>query len=66
MCAGAIINSRIPRVVFGAFDPKAGALGSIINLAALPFNHRPDITFGIRKEECSQILKDFFAGLRRL
>ncbi len=65
MCAGAIINSRIDRVVIGAKDPKMGCCGSIINLVDNPsFNHRVDITFGILEEECSQIMKDFFKKLR--
>lgn len=64
MCAGAIINSRIKRLVFGADDKKAGSTGSVINLFDLPYNHRPQIVSGVLKEECSRILTDFFKELR--
>lgn len=64
MCAGAIINSRITRLVFGSFDEKAGACGSVINLLDCPFNHRPVVTYGILKEECTEILRSFFNNLR--
>lgn len=64
MCAGAIINSRIERVVFGAFDPKAGCCGSVCDLFALPFNHRPAVTAGVLEAECAGLLSDFFAKLR--
>lgn len=64
MCAGAIINSRIDRVVFGSKDEKAGACGSVMNLFAADFNHRPKLTVGVLEEECSSILKEFFASLR--
>jgi len=64
MCAGAIINSRISRVIFGAFDFKAGSCGSIINLFNLPYNHFPEITSGVLLNDCSKILKDFFKSLR--
>ena len=60
MCAGAIINSRIKRVVFGAFDPKAGSCGSLVNLFELPYNHKPKLLGGVRQEECSGILSEFF------
>ncbi|MBE5881397.1 MAG: nucleoside deaminase [Lachnospiraceae bacterium] len=66
MCAGAIVQARIPRVVIGAMNPKAGCAGSIINLLEMKeFNHRVDVTRGIKEEECSQILKQFFDGLRK-
>ena len=65
MCAGAIINSRIKRVVYGAADPKAGCCGSLTDLFALPFNHRPKVESGLLAEECAQLLKDFFAALRK-
>lgn len=66
MCAGAIVLSRIPRVVFGCFDHKAGACGSISNVLADPkLNHRPEIVSGILEKECSQILKDFFKNIRK-
>lgn len=64
MCMGAIINSRIKRVVFGAKDAKAGACGSVINLNNYPFNHKPEIKSGVMAEECQQILSDFFANKR--
>ena len=64
MCAGAIINSRIDRVIFGSKDEKAGACGSVMNLFAADFNHRPKLTVGVLEEECSSILKEFFASLR--
>ena len=65
MCAGAAINARIPRVVFGAFDPKAGSLGSLIDLSKVPYNHTLQLTGGILSDECAGLLRAFFAGLRR-
>lgn len=64
MCAGAIINSRIERVVQGATNPKAGSCGSIVDLFALPYNHRPELVSGVMEEECQQVLKDFFKNMR--
>lgn len=64
MCAGAIINARLDRVVFGAPDPKAGAMGSVINLCAYPFNHKPQLERGVLRTECSALLADFFRHLR--
>lgn len=64
MCTGAIINSRIDRVIFGAFDKKAGSCGSVINLFELPYNHKPEVIVGVCAEECSSILSDFFKQLR--
>ena len=64
MCTGAIINSRIKRVVFGASDYKAGSMGSVINLCELPYNHKPEIQGGFMQEECSALLTEFFAKLR--
>ena len=64
MCAGAIVNARIPRVVFGARDPKAGACGSVCNLFAERFNHHPAVTAGVLEESCAQVLRDFFRDLR--
>lgn len=64
MCVGAIINSRIRRLVYGASDPKAGSCGSVINLFDLPYNHRPEVISGFMQEECSQIITDFFKKLR--
>lgn len=64
MCAGAIINSRIDRVVFGASDPKTGCAGSVMNMFELPFNHKPEVTSGVLREECAGLLSEFFSGLR--
>ena len=64
MCAGAIINARIPRVVFGAFDPKAGCFGSVSDFNALPLNHKPEVVSGLLEDECAGLLRDFFKGLR--
>lgn len=64
MCAGTIINSRIRRVVFGAYDKKAGSCASIINLFELPYNHKPDLKGGVLENECSDMLKSFFKELR--
>lgn len=64
MCAGAIINARIDRVVQGTTDPKAGSCGSLINLFTVPYNHKPELTEGVLAKECAQILKDFFRTLR--
>ena len=64
MCAGAIINARIPRVVFGARDPKAGSCGSVADLFALPYNHRPQVCAGVLEEECAAVLRSFFRSLR--
>lgn len=65
MCAGAIINSRISRLVYGAFDPKSGSCHSVINLFELPYNHKPEISSGILQSECSQTLSNFFKKLRK-
>lgn len=64
MCSGAIINSRIERVFYGASDKKAGCCGSVVDLFSLPFNHFPQVQGGILEEECSQILSQFFKKLR--
>ncbi len=64
MCAGAIINARIPRVVCGARDLKAGSCGSVCDLFAMPYNHQPKIEFGLMEDECAGILKEFFRNLR--
>ncbi|MBO5079041.1 MAG: tRNA adenosine(34) deaminase TadA [Oscillospiraceae bacterium] len=64
MCAGAIVNARIPRVVFGASDDKCGAVGSVCNLFSMEFNHHPTVKKGIREEECAGLLKEFFKNLR--
>ena len=65
MCAGAIINSKIDKVVFGAFDLKNGACGSVTNLFALPFTHKPQCFGGILEDDCSKVLTDFFKSIRK-
>lgn len=64
MCSGAIINSRLDRVVYGAKDEKAGCAGSVADLFAMPFNHFPVIRSGILEKECSKLLSSFFETLR--
>lgn len=64
MCSGAILNSRIRRVVYGAVDAKAGCCGSVTDLFALPFNHHPVIEQGLLQEEAQALLQDFFVMLR--
>lgn len=64
MCAGGIINSRIPEVRYGAKDDKAGACGSVLNLFEERFNHKPRLYGGLLEEECARPLQDFFARLR--
>ncbi|MBQ9531669.1 MAG: tRNA adenosine(34) deaminase TadA [Eubacterium sp.] len=64
MCAGAIINSRIKTVYFGAYDNKAGSFGSVADFNRLPYNHKPEIIAGVMEEECSKLLTDFFKKLR--
>ena len=64
MCAGAIINSRIKTLVFGAYDKNAGSIDSVVNLCDYPFNHKPEIYGGICEDECLTVLKDFFNNLR--
>lgn len=65
MCAGAIVLARIPRVVFGATDPKAGAVGSVMNILDDPaLNHRPEVVSGLLARECGDLLRDFFAARR--
>ena len=64
MCMGAIVNSRIKRVAFGAKDAKAGACGSVINMCSYPLNHKPTVDSGILSEECAKILSDFFYNKR--
>ena len=64
MCAGAIINARIPRVVFGARDPKAGCLGSVSDFNSLSFNHKPEVLAGVLEDECAELLRNFFRELR--
>ena len=66
MCTGAIINSRIRRLVYGASDKKAGSCGSVVNLFDLPYNHKPQVVSGFMEEECAEILSDFFKELRKI
>lgn len=66
MCAGAIINSRIKDVYFGALDPKAGACGSVVDLFTVEkFNHHPHVIRGLYRDQCAQMLKDFFRAIRQ-
>lgn len=66
MCAGAIVNSRINRLVIGSMDPKMGACGSVLNLLNHDkFNHRVELTTDVLEEECSSIMKEFFRELRK-
>jgi tRNA(adenine34) deaminase len=65
MCAGAIVLSRIPQIVFGASDPKAGACGSVLNVTGEPrFNHRPEVRGGLMDDACGDLLRAFFAARR--
>ena len=64
MCAGAIINSRISKVFYGASDYKSGSCKSIINLFELPYNHKPEVISGVLESECSSLLSNFFKKLR--
>jgi tRNA(adenine34) deaminase len=65
MCAGAIVLARVPRVVFGTTDPKAGAAGSVLDLLAHPrLNHRPQVESGLLAQECADLLRSFFASRR--
>ena len=64
MCAGAIVNARIPRVVYGASDRKCGACGSVCDLFSMAFNHHPSVEKGIREEEAAALLSEFFQNLR--
>jgi tRNA(adenine34) deaminase len=66
MCAGAIVLARVPRVVFGASDPKAGAAGSVLDVLNVPqLNHRPQVQSGLMAEDCAGLLRAFFADRRR-
>jgi tRNA(adenine34) deaminase len=65
MCAGAMVLARVPRVVFGTTDPKAGAAGSVLNVLAEPrLNHRPQVESGLLAEDCADLLRSFFASRR--
>ncbi len=65
MCMGAIINSRLGKVIFGAKDAKAGACGSVMDMRNYPLNHKPWVEHGSMKEECAKLLSDFFADRRK-
>jgi tRNA(adenine34) deaminase len=65
MCAGALVLARVPRVVYGAADAKAGAAGSVLNVLDTPqLNHRPQVSGGLLADECGELLRAFFAGRR--
>ena len=64
MCRGAIAQARFKSVYFGAYDKKAGSVGSLVNLFDLPYNHKPSFEGGVEEEKCAEILSDFFAQLR--
>lgn len=64
MCAGAVVASRMPRVVFGAADKRAGAMGSVTDICALALNHRPEVKSGVLAEKCEALLQDFFRSRR--
>lgn len=65
MCSGAIINSRIKRLVYGAADKKSGCAESVLNLFEMPFNHKPEIVSGVMEDECREVLQNFFSQLRK-
>lgn len=65
MCAGAIINARVKKVVFGAYDKKAGSVCSVQKMFDLPYNHKPEVVGGYMQEECAALLKQFFSDMRR-
>ena len=64
MCAGAIINARVGKVIFGAKDPRMGAFGSVMNMNAYPLGFKTDIEYGVCEDECLALLRDFFEMLR--
>lgn len=64
MCAGAIINARIPKVIYGAKDTKAGSCGSVCDLFSMAYNHHPEVESGLMEAECAKLLTDFFRQLR--
>lgn len=65
MCAGAIVNARIDRVVYALPDPKSGAFGSVTDVSELPVNHHPEVTNGVLAEPCKEVLQSFFKKLRK-
>lgn len=64
MCAGAVLNAHLPRVVYGAKDARAGAFGSVVNLAAYPLGFTPEVVPGVLADECSALMRGFFSSLR--
>lgn len=64
MCAGAIVNARIPKVTVGAREPKSGAFGGMFDICSLPLNHRPEYRFGILEDECTELTRGFFKSKR--
>jgi len=64
MCAGAIVNARVGRVVYGCKDARAGAMGSVLNLPRYPLNHRPQVTVGVCEDACRMLLREFFEQRR--
>lgn len=65
MCAGAILNARLRKVTFGAYDPKNGAVESVMHMFAYPFTHKPQVEGGVMEAECAAVLSDFFRDLRK-
>lgn len=65
MCAGAIVNSRIVSVYYGASDQKAGAFGTLFDMNTMGLNHKPEIVGGVMEDACAKLLSDFFAELRK-
>ncbi len=65
MCAGAIVNARVPRVVYGAKDARAGAMGSVLNVNSYPLNHKAEVHTGVCADACAEILRDFFRNRRK-
>lgn len=65
MCAGAIINSRIKTLIFGAYDSKMGSIDSVVNLCDYPYNHKVEVYGGICEDECLEVLQNFFKNLRK-
>lgn len=65
MCAGALVHARVARLVYGASEPKTGAISSILDLAKLPLNHRMEVVTGVLEEECRQLIVEFFQYRRQ-
>lgn len=64
MCCGAVINSRLERIVYGTCDKKSGSAESVTEIFSLPYNHKPELESGVKKEKCAEILSEFFRKLR--